>query len=61
MSKISQERLRIVKRIEEYERDGLFDKDVEDDPPSKELTPDKVDYLCKKTSSKIKRFFAITR
>ena len=58
MSKISQERLRIVKRIEQYEREGLFDKDVEDDPPSKELTPDKVDYLCKKTSSKIKRFFA---
>ena len=59
MSKISQERLRIVKRIEEYERDGLFDKDVEDDPPSKELTPDKVDYLCKKRLLKSNVFLQI--
>ena len=29
----SKERLNILKKIEEYERSGRFDEDVEDDPP----------------------------
>ena len=57
-TKISPERLAILKRIEEYERNGWFDRDVEDDPESPELLPEKVDYLCRKLSSKISRKIA---
>ena len=46
------------KKIEEYEAKGLFDVDVNIDPETKELLPDKVDYLCKKFSSKVKRNIA---
>ena len=54
----SQERLDILKKIEEYERKELWDQDVENDPPSPVLMPNKVDYLNKKLSSKIKTFIA---
>ena len=50
-------RLEILARIEEYEKKGWFSKDVEDDPPTIPLTPDKVDYLNKKLSNKIATFF----
>ena len=58
LSKISKDRLEVLNRITEYEKTGKFDESVENDPPSVELTPDKVDYLCKKLSSKIKRNLA---
>lgn len=58
LTKISPERLEILNRISEYEKAGRFDEDVENDPPAPELTPDKVDYLCKKLSSKCKRWLA---
>ncbi len=54
----SEYRLNILKKIQEYEKQGLFDKDVEDDPETIELLPNKVDYLNKKVSSKIATFFA---
>ncbi len=57
-SKISAGRREVLNRIQEYEKAGWFDKDVEDDPPAPELLPDKVDYLCKKLSSKISRKIA---
>ncbi len=57
-TKISPARLEILKRIEEYEKAGRFDEPVENDPEAPELLPDKVDYLCKKLSSKIKRKIA---
>ena len=50
-------RLKILARIDEYERKGLFNQHVEDDPPTIPLTLDKVDYLNKKLSSKIATFF----
>lgn len=52
--KKSKERLAIIKKINEYEHLGKFDEDVEEDPPTLELLPDKVDYKRKKISSKIK-------
>lgn len=52
MSK-SPERLELIKRIEEAEMDGAFDRDVENDPPELELFPDKIDYLQKKLKTKI--------
>lgn len=54
----SKERLQIVDKIAKFEREGRFDEDVEDDPPSKELLPDDIDYLRKKLCSKIKRRYA---
>ena len=57
-TKISADRLEVLARIKEYEAKGWFDKDVENDPEAPELTPDKVDYLCKKLSSKISRKIA---
>ncbi len=49
----SEYRLKVLKRIEEYEKLGLWDKDVEDDPETYELEPDMVDYLYKKPLSKV--------
>lgn len=51
------QRLAVLKRIEEYEKKGWWSKDVEEDPPTIPLTPDKVDYLNKKLKNKIATFF----
>ena len=50
-------RLEVLARIDEYEKKGWFSKDVEEDPPTIPLTPDKVDYLNKKLKNKIATFF----
>ena len=47
------DRLKVLQRIDEYERNGWWSQDVEDDPPTIPLTPDKVDYLNKKPINKI--------
>lgn len=49
----AQDRLDVLKKIQELESAGIFDEDVEQDPPTKVLMPNKVDYLNKKLSSKI--------
>lgn len=49
----SEERKKVKERIAEFERQGLWDKDVEDDPETIMLMPDKVDYLGEKLWSKI--------
>ncbi|MCR5219323.1 lysophospholipid acyltransferase family protein [Treponema sp.] len=49
-------RLEVIEKIKVLEREGRFTEDVEPDPPTVPLTPDKVDYLGKKLSSKIKTF-----
>lgn len=54
LSIVSKERREVLERIDEYERKGWFEKDVENDPPAPELRPEDVDYLGKKLSSKIK-------
>ena len=53
----AKDRLKVLERIEEYERKGWFSKDVEDDPPTIPLEPDKVDYLNKKLINKILTYF----
>ncbi len=55
---ISKKRQIILDRIAEYEKKGLFDIDVEDDPPTVPLDPDTVDYTQKKLSTRIGSFFA---
>ena len=54
----SQYRIEILKKIEKLEEEGKFDVDAEDDPPTIVLTPENIDYLRTKTTSKIKRVFA---
>ena len=55
---LSKEKQDLLNKIKEHDRLCLFDVDVNDDPPSKELLPNMVDYECKKLSSKCKRFIA---
>ena len=52
---LSPDRREVLQRIQEYEKARRFDEDVENDPPAPELLPDKVDYLCKKPTSKFWR------
>ncbi len=54
----SQYRLEVLKKIEKLEEEGKFDVDAENDPPTIVLTPENIDYLRKKMTSKIKRVFA---
>ncbi len=49
----SKERLKILEKIDELEKIQQWDKDVEEDPETIELLPNKIDYLNKKLSSKI--------
>lgn len=54
----SAHRLEIQKRIAELEKQELWYQDVEDDPETFPLMPDKIDYLNEKLSSKIKNKIA---
>lgn len=54
----SKYRLEVLKKIEKLEEEGKFDVDAENDPPTIVLTPENIDYLRKKMTSKIKRVFA---
>lgn len=53
--KRAEDRLAVLKKIEEYERCGRFDEDVEDDPPGKPLHPEDIKYLDKSFTSRLKR------
>lgn len=55
---ISENRKRVLLRIEELERAGIFDQDVEEDPETKPLDPKKVDYTQKKLTTRISSFVA---
>ena len=47
------DRVAIVKKIREYELAGRFDEDVEDDPPSKVLNPEDIDYFRRNPIKKL--------
>ena len=49
----AQDRLDVLARIKEYEALGLFDRDVENDPPTRPLEKGEVDYTAKKMTTKI--------
>lgn len=57
-SKRAKDRVEILEKIEKYELQGRFDEDVEEDPPSRELMPDEIDYLDKSLAQKLKTKFA---
>lgn len=52
------DRVEILKKIEEYERAGRFDEDVENDPPSKVLMPEDINYIKKTLKERVKTKFA---
>lgn len=54
----SSHREEIYKKMEDLERQGIFDRDLEDDPPTIPLKPGEVDFERKKLSSKIKSMYA---
>ena len=54
----SKERIEILEKIKQLEKEGKFDVDAEDDPPTIELTPENVDYLKTKRKNKWKNKFA---
>ncbi len=55
------ERAKILNRIEEYERQGVFDRDVEDDPPGDTILPGTVDYQQRKLSTRLKAKFVFSK
>lgn len=50
---ISNEAQKLLDKIAEYEKKGWFDKDVNDDPPTRPLRPGEVDYVGKRLSTRI--------
>ena len=56
----SEDRLKILEKIQKLEQEGLFDVDAEDDPPTITLQKDDVDYLKEKRTSRIKSKIAYT-
>lgn len=50
---INPETQKLLARIKEYEKKGLFDQDINDDPPTIPLQPGEVDYIGKKLSTRI--------
>ena len=50
----------ILKKIEQYELEGKFDVDAEDDPPFRPLEPHGLDFLRKKFVNRVKTWYANT-
>lgn len=48
------DRLAVLEKIRQLEREGRFDEDAEDDPPTIPLEPDKIDYLRRSPASRLK-------
>ena len=56
--KRSQYRVKLEEKIRQYEKEGRFDEDVEDDPPSRQIMPDEIDYLRRGLGAKFKTWVA---
>ena len=54
----SAERLEILERIARLEREGHFDIDVENDPPSRTLISEEVEYIHKTLGAKLRNRYA---
>lgn len=54
----SAERLEILERIARLEREGHFDIDVENDPPSRTLMPEEVEYIHKTLGAMLRNRYA---
>lgn len=51
-------RLAVLEKRALYEKNGYFDRDLEDDPPTRPLSPGEVDYTQSKLSTKCQTFIA---
>lgn len=54
----AKDRVDTLKKIDEFERAGRFDEDVEDDPPGRVLLPDEIEYIKKGPLERLKTKFA---
>lgn len=54
----AKDRVEVLRRIEEYEKQCRFDEDVEQDPPGRVLMPDEIDYIKKSMAARLKTKFA---
>ncbi|MBO6162727.1 MAG: 1-acyl-sn-glycerol-3-phosphate acyltransferase [Eubacterium sp.] len=52
--KRDKDRVEILHRIDQFEREGRFDEDVENDPPGRMLMPDEIEYVRKTKAEKLK-------
>ena len=52
--KRANDRVEILHKIEQFEREGRFDEDVEADPPGRVLEPDEIEYIQKSITDKLK-------
>lgn len=50
----AEDRVEVMKKIDELERQGRFDEDVESDPPTKILLPEEIEYLHDGMSDRLK-------
>lgn len=55
------DRKQILERIEQYELEGRFDEDVENDPVGRTIMPGEVDYTQKKLTTKLAARIAFAR
>ncbi len=55
---VSASRLSVIKKMEEYEKAGKFDVDVEDDPPGPVLMPNDIEYVHKTIRQKTQTKYA---
>ena len=53
------DRVAVLEKIAEYERLGLFDQDVEEDPPGDVLRPEDIKYLDRGFSATVKRAISV--
>ncbi|MBQ7669695.1 MAG: 1-acyl-sn-glycerol-3-phosphate acyltransferase [Clostridia bacterium] len=56
----ARDRVEILEKIAQYEREGRFDEDVEDDPPSRTLMPDEIEYGDRSVKQKVKTRLAFS-
>ena len=54
----SPDRIKVLEKIQQFELEGKFDVDPEDDPPTVILKPDDVDYLQEKFSTRFYKWIA---
>lgn len=52
--KRDKDRVEILHKIEQFEREGRFDEDVEQDPPGRVLMPDEIEYIRRTKAEKLK-------
>ncbi|MBQ8546007.1 MAG: 1-acyl-sn-glycerol-3-phosphate acyltransferase [Clostridia bacterium] len=57
--KRAKDRVELVKKIANFEKDGIFDQDVEEDVPGRMIMPDEIKYIKKSPIAKLKAAFAL--